>query len=155
MAADMETMKRRIKGKEVATEEGCKGSTHSYHLEDRDRQVTPSQAESKSLRTDDIQSKASRTRYSRSERMRTERSYTEGSSYRPSHLHQTHLGTRSFLGQWTCRQCLRKGPEGEKTFRLATPAESPHYNAWLLEHMGVSRLECQSCALPMNQQTNR
>ncbi|GMP62292.1 hypothetical protein CsSME_00024448 [Camellia sinensis var. sinensis] len=89
MTADMETMKRQIKEKGVATEEGRKGNTPSYHSEDRDRHVTPSQAESRSLRTGDTQSRTSRTRYSRSKRTRTERSYTEGSSYRPSHTHQT------------------------------------------------------------------
>ena len=46
-----------------------------------------------------------------------------------------------------------KGLEGEKTLRLVTPAESPHYTDWLLEHIGVSRLEFQNHASPMNQQT--
>lgn len=79
MAANMETMKRQIKGKGVAEEEIGKSKTHSCHSGDHDRQVTPSQTESRSLGTGDTQSRTSRTRYSRSERTRTERSCTEGS----------------------------------------------------------------------------
>ena len=89
MAADIESMKSQRKGKGVIAKEGRKGNTHSCHSEDRDRQVTPSQIESRSLRSGDTQSRTSKTRYSRSERTRTERSYTEGSIYWPSHSHQT------------------------------------------------------------------
>ena len=87
MAADMETMKRQIKGKGVATGEGRKGTTPPHHSKNRHRLTTPSQAENRSLRTGDTQLRTSRTRYSKSERTRTERSYTEGSSYYPSHTH--------------------------------------------------------------------
>ena len=73
MAADIEFMKSQIKGKGVATKEGRKGNTHSCHSGDCDRQVTPSQTESRILRAGDTQAKNSRTRYSRPERMRTER----------------------------------------------------------------------------------
>ena len=89
MTADMEAMKRQIKGKWVVTGEGRKGNTPPRHSEDRGRHTTPSQTESRSLRTGNTQSRTSRTRYSRSERMRSLRSYTEGSTYRPSHTHQT------------------------------------------------------------------
>ncbi|KAF5932050.1 hypothetical protein HYC85_028221 [Camellia sinensis] len=65
MTADMEAMKRQIKGKEVATGEGRKGNTPPCHSEDRGRHTTPSQAESRSLRTGDTQSRTSRIRYSR------------------------------------------------------------------------------------------
>ncbi|XP_028084233.1 uncharacterized protein LOC114285395 [Camellia sinensis] len=88
MAVDMETMKRQMKGKWMATEEKRKSNTPSRHSEDRDRQVTPSQVENKSLKISDIQSRTARTRYSKSERSRTESSYMLGSTYRP-HTHQT------------------------------------------------------------------
>ena len=51
MEADMESMKHQIKGKLVATGEGRKGNTPPRHSEDHDRRTTPSQAESRSLRT--------------------------------------------------------------------------------------------------------
>ncbi|KAF5932947.1 hypothetical protein HYC85_029118 [Camellia sinensis] len=89
MAADMEAMKCQIKGKRVATGEGRKGNTPPRHSEDRGRHTTPSQLESRSLRTSDTQSRTSRTRYSRSERTKSLRSYTEGSTYLPSHTHKT------------------------------------------------------------------
>ena len=85
----MEAMKRQIKGKWVATREGCKGNAPPRHSEDRSRHTTTSQAESRSLRTSDTQSRTSRTCYSRFERTRSLRSYTKGSTYRPSHSHQT------------------------------------------------------------------
>ncbi|GMP59901.1 hypothetical protein CsSME_00022987 [Camellia sinensis var. sinensis] len=44
MAADMESMKCQIKGKGVATGEGCKGNTPPRHSEDCGRHTTPSQA---------------------------------------------------------------------------------------------------------------
>ena len=49
MAADMEAMKRQIKGKGVATGEGRKGHMPPRHSEDRSRHTTPSQTESRSL----------------------------------------------------------------------------------------------------------
>jgi len=89
MAADMQSMKRQIKGKGVATGEGRKGNTPPCHLEDRDRHTIPLQVESRSLRTGDTQSRTSRTRCSRFERTSTERSYTSGSTYWPSPTHRT------------------------------------------------------------------
>ncbi|KAF5954447.1 hypothetical protein HYC85_007303 [Camellia sinensis] len=67
---DMETMKCQIKGNEVATEEGRKGNTPPRHSDGRNRHTTPSQAESKILKTGDTQSRTSRTRYSRSNLVR-------------------------------------------------------------------------------------
>ena len=85
----MEAMKRQMKRKGVATGEGCKSKMPPRRSEDHGRHSTPSQAESRSLRTGDTQSRTSRTRFSRSERTRSLRSYTEGSTYRPSRSHQT------------------------------------------------------------------
>ncbi|KAF5931909.1 hypothetical protein HYC85_028080 [Camellia sinensis] len=92
MMASMETIKRQIKGKRVAEEEMGKGRTDSRYSGDHDKQVTPSQTESRSLRLGDTQSRTSRTRYSRSERRRTKRSCTEGSRYQPSYTHQMTSG---------------------------------------------------------------
>ena len=83
MATDMELMKRQIKVKGVATGEVRKSNTPPRHSKRRGRHTTPSQAESRSLRTGDTQIRTSRTCYSRSERTRTERSCTEGSTYQP------------------------------------------------------------------------
>lgn len=89
MAADMETLKRQMKGKGVATGDGRKKKTPPRCSENHGRYSIPSQAESRSLRTGDTQSRTSRTRYSRSERTKSLRSYIEGSTYRPSYSHQT------------------------------------------------------------------
>ena len=53
IAADMEVMKRQMKGKGVATGEGRKSKAPPRRSEDRGRHSTPSQAESRSLRTGD------------------------------------------------------------------------------------------------------
>ena len=89
MAADMEALKRQMKKKEVATGEGRKNKTPPRHSENHSRNTTPSQGESRSLKTGDTHSWSSRTHHSRSERTRSERSYIEGSTYWPSHTHQT------------------------------------------------------------------
>ena len=89
MTADMEAMKHQIKEKWGAIGEGHKGNAPPRHSENRSRHTMTSQADSRSLRTGDTQTRTSRTRYSRSERTRSLRSYTEGSTYRPSHSHQT------------------------------------------------------------------
>ncbi|KAF5933814.1 hypothetical protein HYC85_029985 [Camellia sinensis] len=89
MAADMEALKRQMKTKDVATGEGRKHKTPPRHSENRSRNTTPSQGESRSLRTGDTHSLSSRTRHSRSDRARSERSYTKGSTYWPSHSLQT------------------------------------------------------------------
>ncbi|KAF5931889.1 hypothetical protein HYC85_028060 [Camellia sinensis] len=62
MATNIETMKHQMKG-----------NTHSCHSKDRDRQVTLSQTESRSLRSSNAQSKTSKTSYSRPERVKTKK----------------------------------------------------------------------------------
>ncbi|KAF5936738.1 hypothetical protein HYC85_024244 [Camellia sinensis] len=155
MAADMETMKRRIKGKEVATGEGRKGNTPPRHSEDRGRYTTPSQAESRSLRSGDTQSRTSRTRYSRSERTRSLRSHTEGSTYRPSHTHQTSSRQTELPRSSDLRTVLEERARQKEDARARDPRRVSAFSGWLLERMETSRLECQYRTLLTNQQIKR
>lgn len=122
MAADMESLKRQMKGKEVATGEGRNKKTPPRHSDGRSRNSTPSRPEDRSLRTGDTRSVSSRTRHSRSERARSKRSYTEGSTYWPSHTHHT----RSRQTELPRSSDLRSMLEEKARWKEDARARDPH-----------------------------